>query len=183
MTLVDVQSSWFLHNKQSTSSWLLFLPGQYHIPPSHMWNTCCENSTELSSCSMLDSHLPMADVVVCKVIWSNYSISERSSDDIRKLIINIPNGEGSDWPILILGLVQDIFRCGFCSLRLVLHGVLTTWVNLTTYESRNQVDLPKLQVKANFSNPLGCILDGFRISMSQIGDVDYCRKFWRPQKV
>ena len=79
--------------------------------------------------------------------------------------INIPNGEGSDW------------------LRLVLHGVLTTWVNLTTYESRNQVDLLKLQVKTNFSNPLGCILDGFRISMSQIGDVDYRRKFWRPQKV
>ena len=69
----------------------------------------------------------MADVVVCKVIWSNYSISERSSDDIRKLI-NIPNGEGSDWAILILGLVQDIFRCGFCSLRLVLHGVLNNLV-------------------------------------------------------
>ena len=99
--------------------------------------------------------------VVCKVICSNHSISERSSDDIRKLIITIPNEEGSDWAILILGLVQDMFRCGFCSLRRVLHGVLTTWVNLTTYESGNQVDVPKLKVKTNFLNPLGCILDGF----------------------
>ncbi len=124
---MNVQSSSFLPKEQSSNFWLFFLLVQYHIPRSHMWNKCCWNSTELSSCSMLDSHLPMAGhVVVSAVIWSKYGI-------LKGLMMISGNSSSTSQMGKVL-LAWDsatlILSYFLCSLRLVRHGVPKTWVNL-----------------------------------------------------